>query len=228
MMCNKKILFTYLLSFCLTTILLLGVCATSPKGSPSPTTLSKSKPVPMRYMGKSPSVKEKLPLRMGHHTAKRYLNLRPAAMQATGTTLFANRIEPRSFFLAFTGGSALKFVNVYSTLFQSTESVDRLPPGIIKGPPLDGIIEEQIESFDVKTSPSLPETVKAEITYRFILYSPKGNKISSWTVKGVGEESKIPGDPSFHVLRAIDEAQHDAATKFIKGFSQVPAVKQLL
>ena len=100
--------------------------------------------------------------------------------------------------------------------------------GIIKGPPLDGIIEEQIDDFDVKAITYPAKTVKAEITYRFTLYSPQGEKITSWTIKGAGEEAERPGDPSFHVIRAVDEAQHDAATKFINGFPQVPAVKQLL
>jgi hypothetical protein len=182
----------------------------------------------MRYWGKSPPVKEKLPLRMGHHTATRYLNLSPIAMQAIGAVFLANQMEPHSFMFTFTIASALKFSEVYSTMFQSVESVDRVPPGLIKGPPLDGIIEDQIDSFEVRELPSRTKTVKAEVTYRFTLYSLQGEKISSWTVKGSGEEAKRPGDPNFHVLRAIDEAQHDAATKFINGFPHVPAVKQLL
>jgi hypothetical protein len=183
----------------------------------------------MKYWAKSPPVAAKLPLRMGKCcSAQKYFNLSPEAMRATGAALLANGLEPRSFLYTFTIGSALKFSDVYSALFQSTESVDRLPPGIIKGPPLDGIIQEKVDSFDVKASPSHPETVKVEITYRFTLYSPKGKKISFWTVKGVGEEAKIPGDPNFHVMRAIDEAQHDAATKFINGFTELPKVKKWL
>ena len=123
MISNKRI-FYYLFFVSLSTTISLVTGASSSAQPRAPASMDKSKPVPMRYWAKSPPVKEKLPLRIGHHAAKMYLNISPQNMKAIGTTFLANQMEPHSFMFTFITSSVFKFSDVYSTLFQSTESVE--------------------------------------------------------------------------------------------------------
>jgi hypothetical protein len=124
--------------------------------------------------------------------------------------------------------SVTLFNQTFPMLFAGTESVPNLPP-LSGGSQLAAVIEPKIEAFDF-TLPFLKTgTYTAEITYRFTLYSPKGDPVASWTVKGSGAQK---GQAGFEFARwpgeAADLAMRDAATRFLNGFAEVPEVQPWL
>jgi hypothetical protein len=126
-------------------------------------------------------------------------------------------------------GSVALFDRVFPVMFERTFPVQSLPPLNPGGPQLAAVIEPKIEEFDFTLPMLKTGTFSAEITYRFTLYSPQGDPVASWTVKGVGAK---PGEIGFELARwpgeAADLAMQDAATKFISGFRDVPEVRQWL
>jgi len=120
------------------------------------------------------------------------------------------------------------FDQAFATLFNSVESVPSLPP--LSGyPGLAAVIAPKIEAFGFSLPFLKTGTYTAEITYRFTLYSLKGDPIASWTVKGIGEK---PGQVGFEFARwpgeAADLAMQEAVTKFLNGFSDVPEIQRWL
>jgi hypothetical protein len=121
------------------------------------------------------------------------------------------------------------FDRVFSDMFTSARSVDSLPPFSAPQPKLDAVLEPKIESFDFALPFLKTGAYTAEITYRFTLYSLRGDQIASWTVRGSGSKH---GQVGFEFARwpgeAADMAMQDAATKFMIGFSDDPEVRRLI
>ena len=118
------------------------------------------------------------------------------------------------------------FQNVYPRIFEHVVQVEsRLSDG--KGrPTFSALIEPTIEAFRFPVQ-SLKGPYWAEIIYRFTLYTPEGNTLLSWTVRGSGEG----GDGSIYgeygpVARAAEHAIEIAALEFMKSFDEVPEVKR--
>jgi hypothetical protein len=114
-------------------------------------------------------------------------------------------------------------------IFESSPPVPSRPPMQAGQPKLAAVIEPKIEAFDFSLPFLKTGTYTAEITYRMTLYSPEGESLVSWTVRGQGAKS---GQMGFEFARwpgeAADLAMQDAATKFITGFRDVPEVRAWL
>lgn len=117
------------------------------------------------------------------------------------------------------------FDKVFPTLFQEARHVRERPPISSSDDNLTAVIVPKIEAFDFSLPFLKNGTYTAEITYRFTLYSVKGDPFASWTIKGEGEQrgqfgfsfSRWPGE-------AADHAMEDAARKFMLGFRDEPEV----
>jgi len=124
--------------------------------------------------------------------------------------------------------SVTLFNQAFNTLFKSTESVASRPP-LSGKQELSVVIEPKIDAFEFGLPFLKTGSYTAEITYRFTLYSLKGDPFASWTVKGRGEKR---GQIGFEFARwpgeAADLAMRDAANKFLDGFSEVPEVQRWL
>jgi len=121
------------------------------------------------------------------------------------------------------------FDKVFPIAFESAPVVPNLPPLNPVGPQVAAVIEPRIEAFDFDLPFLKTGTYRAEITYRFTLYSPQGESLASWTVTGVGAK---PSQVGFEFARwpgeAADLAMQDAASKFLTGFRDVPEVRKWL
>lgn len=124
-------------------------------------------------------------------------------------------------------------VNIYdqafATIFTKTVPVGQLPPQPAGGPVLDAVIEPRIVGFDFTLPFLKTSTYSSQITYSYILYSPDGARIASWTVTGFGAKH---GQMGFDFARwpgeSADLAMQDAASKFVTGFRTVPEVMSWL
>ena len=114
-------------------------------------------------------------------------------------------------------------------LFESNASVPSRPPLQTGQPKLAAVIEPKIEAFDFSLPFLKTGTYTAEITYRMTLYSPEGESLVSWTVRGQGAK---PGQAGFEFARwpgeAADLAMQDATMKLVSGFRDVPEVRARL
>ncbi len=123
------------------------------------------------------------------------------------------------------GPASVRAVNeAAERIFTRTVPVNTSPQ---EGVPstLDGVIETRIEDF-LFTIPFLKtSTYTAEITYRFVLYSPKGAPVATWRVTGTGA---VHGQIGFEYARwpgtAADRAITDAMEAFITGIDREPEV----
>jgi len=125
--------------------------------------------------------------------------------------------------------SVTLFERVFSVLFETALPVQSRPPLAAGGPNLAAVIEPGIEAFHY-TKPGLRSgTYTAEIAYRFTVFSPQGEEVASWNVRGSGEKA---GQVGFGFGRwmgeATDLAMQNAATKFLTGFRDVPEVRRWL
>lgn len=114
-------------------------------------------------------------------------------------------------------------------LFESSAPVPSRPPLQTGQPKLAAVIEPKIEAFDFSLPFLKTGTYTAEITYRMTLYSPEGERLVSWTVRGQGAK---PGQVGFEFARwpgeAVDLAMQEATMKFVSGFRDVPEVRAWL
>ena len=126
---------------------------------------------------------------------------------------------------------------VFTGMFVKTVPVE--PPcwKTNQGPDVDAVIETQIEGFRgnmATISKRYGEhRAEVEITYRFLLFSPEGETIHSWTVAGSGlfiPDNTI--DPFFPqptwYSKAVKLAMRDAAAKFVRGFRDQPKIRKWL
>ncbi len=127
--------------------------------------------------------------------------------------------------------SVTLFDHVFPILFDQLRSSSGRPPLKAVEPALAAVIEPSIEEFSVGVPLLSNGIFTAEITYRFILFSSDGNRVASWTVRGVGEKhgaitfvdwsawSRWQGE-------AADLAMQDAAKEFLTGFRNVPEIRR--
>ena len=94
--------------------------------------------------------------------------------------------------------SVTLFDQVFPRMFASTRSVQSRPPLSTGDTELAAVIEPKIEAFDFGLPCLKTGTYTVEIAYRFTLYSPRGDPIASWLVKGVGAK---PGEGGFEFAR---------------------------
>jgi hypothetical protein len=126
------------------------------------------------------------------------------------------------------------FDKVFAALFSQTIELDDRPPyGKAKyggdTSNLAAVMEVRIEDFSYDWRPMSAGPFTAEVTYRFILYSPSGNTVSSWTLTGV-DTAKIgfgENGLTFTGERA-DKAMRAASTKFMAGFRNRPEITRWL
>jgi hypothetical protein len=126
------------------------------------------------------------------------------------------------------GSASVKlFDQIFPETFAKVAHVDSRPPFSGSPSALDAVLEPKIEYFEFSLPFLKTGTYAGEITYRFTLYSLKGEPITSWTVRGTGAKH---GQVGFEFARwpgeAADLAMQDAATKFMTGFSEIPEVQR--
>jgi hypothetical protein len=113
-----------------------------------------------------------------------------------------------------------------TVLFTNFFPVQTRPPFSDGTTQCAAVIEPRIEAFDFQLPFLKTSTYSAEITYRYTLYSPKGDAVASWTIKGTGAK---PGKAGFEFARwpgeAADLAMQDAVTKFMTTFTEEPEVR---
>ncbi len=142
--------------------------------------------------------------------------------------------------------SVAMFGHVFTGMFVKTVPVEHCPPATDQGLDVDAVIDTQIERFwwywtpatpgIDPTGPGTPRDFSVEITYRFILYSPEGETIDSWTVVGSGLYiwEYIPGTSKLIVFlpeskwlsAAVKLAMRDAAADFITEFRDQPKIRE--
>lgn len=121
------------------------------------------------------------------------------------------------------------FDQTFPQVFRDTLRVQSLPPLGAEYADLAAVIEPRIEEFAFHLPFIKSGTYTAEITYRLILYSMRGDPVASWTVRGYGAQA---GQLGFEFARwpgeATDLAMQDAARQFVDGFTSVPEVRRWL
>ena len=80
---------------------------------------------------------------------------------------------------------------------------------------LAGIIEPSIEEFKIEFSKDWSYRYSAEITFRFTLYSPSGERLTNWSIRGSGAGY---GD-FFHFSRPRGEAAAGAIARAAESFA---------
>ena len=116
--------------------------------------------------------------------------------------------------------------SLYPKVFKSVKEVNGMPTEATGNTGVAAVLVPEIESFQFPLQ-SLLGPYWAEIQYRFTMYSPKGEKLISWTAKGWGEG----GDGTMYgefgpIADATNMAMQMAAMKFVSSFDQVPEVKR--
>ena len=127
--------------------------------------------------------------------------------------------------------SVTLFDRLFAAIFKSVSVVPDRPPLRAEGAKIDAVIEPAIAAFDVKTrvrGPGFTETYRAEITYRFTLWSSQGERIASWTVTGNGETRGVTWRADELRGRVAELAMRDAAAKFLRVFRGVPEARRWL
>jgi hypothetical protein len=126
---------------------------------------------------------------------------------------------------------------VFTGMFVKTVPVEHCRPETSRGPDVDAVIETQIEIFrgNMATISQRDGEHRAEveITYRFLLFSPEGETIHSWTVAGSGlfipDNTIDPFLPqTTWYSKAVKLAMRDAASKFVRGFRNQPKIQKWL
>lgn len=123
------------------------------------------------------------------------------------------------------------FDKALSSLFERVVPVAGRPPLGSGQPRVAAVIEVGIREATFgppNRGMGWGPAVWAEITYEVTMYSPKGNAIGSWRVRGMGEAQTHAFGEIQVLSRATDRAIQDALTKFVKGFRDVPEVRRWL
>lgn len=170
--------------------------------------------IPMKGVLGTPPAVERIPLKVGVYYSPEFRNYKHEGSRGGDRWDFP-----------LGSASVSLFDRVFPETFISTMTVESRPP--LSGIKLDAVIEPKIEGFDFGIPFLKTGTYTAEITYRFTLYSLKGDPVASWTVRGSGAKR---GQIGFEFARwpgeAADLAMQDAATKFMNGFSDVTEVQR--
>jgi hypothetical protein len=170
--------------------------------------------IPMKGVLETPPAVGKIPLNVGVYYSPEFRNYKHEGARG------GDRWE-----FPLGSASVSLFDRVFSETFISTMTVESRPP--LSGSKLDAVIEPRIEAFDFNIPYLKTGTYTAEITYRFTIHSIKGDPVTSWTVQGSAAKR---GQAGFEFARwpgeAADLAMQDAATKFMKGFYDVPGLQR--
>jgi hypothetical protein len=116
---------------------------------------------------------------------------------------------------------------LYPSLFTNSVTVKKRPPLPPDAPPVDAVIEPNIEEFNIKAEPFRGGRTFcwAEIVYRFTIYSPGGPMLTSWKVRGIGERSGLELNEDLFT-DAIKLAIRDAAERFQTSFFDTPEARR--
>ncbi len=135
-------------------------------------------------------------------------------------------------FNVFAGKASIAlFDEVFQIMFKRTVPVISRPPLPPGGPIVAAVIEPKIEKFEIVSKPKfleLKNTFDAEISYRFILYTPEGDQIVSSTYTAhemISASCFLIGKPGGE---ATDIVMQEAAKKFMSDFPNLPQVQQWL
>lgn len=130
--------------------------------------------------------------------------------------------------------SADHFDQVFLALFRNIRIVGQRPPLSDSSPNVDAVIEPRIESVAIR-DPSLFGWTgwwDVRLTYLFTLFATQGEPLASWTIEGVGQNTRsvdwtgVAGENI--AAEAVNRALQDAGEKFLTGFAQVPEVRRWL
>ncbi len=124
-------------------------------------------------------------------------------------------------------GSVALFDKVLPIMFVNVVQLKSWPISRDENPEISGVLIPSIESLDYNFAEGF---FRAEIVYKFTLYSPDGQSIASWKVKGI-EIRKLGGlfsTPEPRKDNAFDLVMQDAAAKFVMKFGEIPEVQKWL
>ncbi|MCZ6863107.1 MAG: hypothetical protein O7I42_23065, partial [Alphaproteobacteria bacterium] len=141
--------------------------------------------IPIKPALDRPPLVDSLPLTMGVYFGpelRGYAHREPAPAPPY--------LEDTTFVFPLGPPSAAMFELVFTGVFAKTVPVERPPSAARRRADVAAIIETKIEQVSA-TFPTLRSfeqvdtlRIPAEITYRFIVYTAKGETIASWTVTG--------------------------------------------
>ncbi len=116
---------------------------------------------------------------------------------------------------------------LYPTLFARTVKLTRRAPLPTGAPPIAAVLETNIDTFAIKARPFVGNRTLcwAEIIYRFNVYTPGGQQLFSWRVRGVGERSGLQHQSGLFT-EAVELAMRDAAERFQTSFFDVPEARR--
>ncbi len=133
-------------------------------------------------------------------------------------------------FNVFAGKASIAlFDDVFQIMFKRVVPVISRPPLPPGGPIVAAVIEPKIEKFELVSKPKfleLKNAFDAEISYRFILYTPEGDQIVSSTYTAdetISASCFLIGKPGGE---ATDIVMQEAAKKFMSDFPNLPQVQQ--
>ncbi len=127
-------------------------------------------------------------------------------------------------------GSVALLDQALPLLFERTVPVPPTAP-LGLGLPVAATLEPAIEGFDYGRSGEVrPAFYWTEVTYGFVLRSPQGDLLASWTVTGAGkaEGPSVLAGAADAWGRALERAMRDAVQQFVATFHGVPEVRQWL
>lgn len=106
-------------------------------------------------------------------------------------------------------------------LFERSVPFPANPAPATVGPPVAAILEPTLVEFHYGWSGyASPAFRWTEVTHRFLLRSPQGDLVASWTVTGAGKADAWD--------QAFERALRDAVRQFVATFRAVPEVQQWL
>ncbi len=116
------------------------------------------------------------------------------------------------------------FQELFSKAFDKVVWLESLPPITTGAPQISAVIEPQVDAFQV-FSQRVGNDYKAwaEIHYKFTVYNPGGEVLTSWMVEGVGESTAAD-----MLGKAVNYAMQEAAWRFITSFNDIPEAKRWL
>ncbi len=116
------------------------------------------------------------------------------------------------------------FQELFPKAFEKVVWLESPPPITTGVSQLSAVIEPQVDAFQVFSQRvGNSYNAWAEIHYKFTVYNPGGEVITSWMVEGVGESSAADS-----LGKAVNYAMQEAGWRFITSFNDVPEAKRWL
>ena len=127
--------------------------------------------------------------------------------------------------------SVAHFNEVFTAMFGGAVEVDRRPSYVTPGVDTDlsAVIEVRVEDFSYDWRPLSTGPFTAEVTYRFIVYSPDGRTIASWIESG-SDTAKLgfSEDATAFTAERATNAIRLASAKFMRDFAGRPGIEKWL